>query len=92
VQFDTVNYLLEPDGAQGFTVWPATRPAGSYATDLNGTEYLLSSEAVCNDSGTDNRIRVWAITNARSLGHGQLERAARPRRRDRRHVQRSSVI
>jgi hypothetical protein len=68
VQFDTVNYLLEPDGAQGFTVWPATSPAGNYATDQNGTEYLLSSEAVFNDSGTDNRIRVWAMTNTRSLG------------------------
>ena len=69
VEFDTVNYLLEPDGAQGFTVWPAQSPPGSYATDQNGTEYLLSSEAVFNESGTDNRIRVWAITNTGSLGN-----------------------
>jgi hypothetical protein len=71
--FDTANYLLAgaapgfPNGTPGFTVWPAISPSGSYATDQNGTEYLLSSQAVFNDSGADNRLRVWALTNTASL-------------------------
>lgn len=72
VQFNTADsqYLLDlgTDGlAQGFTVWPATSPAGIYATERNGTEYLLSSNAVFTNSGSDNRIRVWALTNTASL-------------------------
>src|SRR5262249_51482001 len=38
-QFDTVNNLLL--GVPGFTVWPATTPAGGYSFDANGTEYFL---------------------------------------------------
>jgi hypothetical protein len=72
VQFNTADpqYLLDlgTDGlAQGFTVWPATSPAGIYATERNGTEYLLSSNAVFTESGSDNRIRVWAVTGTASL-------------------------
>ena len=72
VQFNTADpqYLLDlgADGlAQGFTVWPATSPAGIYATQRNGTEYLLSSNAVFTNSGSDNRIRVWALTGTASL-------------------------
>ena len=71
--FDTANYLLAgaapgfPNGTPGFTVWPAISPPGSYATDQNGTEYLLSSQAVFNDSGADNRLRTWAFSNTASL-------------------------
>ncbi|NUS37402.1 MAG: hypothetical protein HOQ02_00045 [Lysobacter sp.] len=72
VQFNTADpaYLrdLGTDGlAPGFTVWPATSPAGNYATTRNGTEYLLSSDAVFTSSGSDNRIRVWALTGTASL-------------------------
>ncbi len=69
---DTSAYLL--DGTPGFTVWPALSPAGSDRDDEGGsnddgrgTEYFLSSQAVFNDSGTDNRLRIWALTNTLSL-------------------------
>ena len=65
VLIDTINNLL--DGTPGFTVWPATSPAGKYEKDNRGTEYFLSSQAVFNDSNTDNRLRVWALTNTGSL-------------------------
>lgn len=72
VQFNTSDpqYLLDlgSDGpAPGFTLWPATSPAGIYATQRNGTEYLMSSNAVFTSSGSDNRIRVWALANTASL-------------------------
>lgn len=63
--FDTSDNLFE--GTPGFTVWPAISPAGSYASVGNGTAYLLSSQAVFADSGVDNRLRVWALTNTASL-------------------------
>ena len=65
VQIDTADHLL--DGNPGFTVWPAVSPGGDFATTNRGTEYLLSSVAVFNDSGNDNRLRVWALGNTRSL-------------------------
>ena len=66
VQFDTSDFLLE--GTPGFTVWPALSPsASSFATGNGGTQFLLSSQAVFNDSGTDNRLRVWALSNTASL-------------------------
>jgi hypothetical protein len=62
----SLNVLL--DGAPGFTVWPATSPGtNSVATANAGTEYFLSSQAVFNNSGSDNRIRVWALSNTQSL-------------------------
>ena len=63
--FDTAGFLL--DGNPGFTVWPATTPAMGYAEDAGGTEYFLSSVAVFNNSQTDNRIRIWALSNTQSL-------------------------
>jgi hypothetical protein len=60
------GYLL--DGAPGFTVWPAISPdASSFSSAQGGTEFFMSSQAVFNDSGTDNRIRVWALSNTTSL-------------------------
>jgi hypothetical protein len=60
------NYLL--DGAPGFTVWPAISPdASNFSSAQGGTEFFMSSQAVFNDSGTDNRIRVWALSNTASL-------------------------
>lgn len=59
---------LGADGlAPGFTVWPAISPPGQYATQRSGTEYFLSSDAVFTSSGSDNQIRVWALTNTASL-------------------------
>ncbi len=65
-QIDTIGAV---GGDPGFTVWPATTPAGAYADDLGGTEYLLSSMAAeeANGSGTDNRIALWALSNTSSL-------------------------
>ena len=60
--FDTAGFLL--DGNPGFTVWPATAPDPQ---DAQGTEYFLSSVAVFNGSQTDNRIRIWALSNTDSL-------------------------
>ncbi len=68
VLFDTTNQPL--DGAPGFTVWPATTPASGYSFDANGTEYFLSSVAVFSNTATDNRIRLWALSNTMSLDSG----------------------
>jgi len=63
---------LSVDGSPGFTVWPATSPAGQYSSERNGTEYLLSSIAgdgfeTGNPTGTARRIGLWALTNTASL-------------------------
>jgi len=65
VQLDTNDHLLE--GNPGFTVWPAVSPGGDFASANRGTEYFLSSLAVFTDSGNENRLRVWALGNTRSL-------------------------
>ena len=65
VQIDTIDHLL--DGTPGFTVWPASSPAGDFERENRGTEYFLSSQAVFNDSNTDTRLRIWALTNTKSL-------------------------
>ncbi len=60
---------LVVDGLPGFTVWPATSPAGHYAPDKNGTQYFLSTIAdVCPEFYcTAKRIGLWALTNTASL-------------------------
>ena len=68
----TLAENLDVAGSPGFTVWPATSPAGQYATDAGGTEYLMSSIAgdgseTGNPTGTARRIGVWALTNTSSL-------------------------
>jgi hypothetical protein len=50
-----------------FTVWPAQSPGTQYATDNGGTEFLLSSLAVFEDSGESNQLLVWSLTNTQSL-------------------------
>ena len=55
------------DGTPGFTVWPAIAAPGSYETANGGTEYFLSSQAVFNDSGFDNRVRKWTVTNTSAI-------------------------
>jgi hypothetical protein len=51
----------------GFTVWPAQAPGGAFETRDRGTEYFLSSLAVFTDSGVESRLRLWSLTNTRSL-------------------------
>ena len=65
----TLIESLGIDGMPGFTVWPATSPAGHYSDEKNGTEYMLSSIAdVCPERYcTAKRIGLWAITNTASL-------------------------
>ena len=63
---------LSVDGSPGFTVWPATSPAGQYSSERNGTEYFLSTIAgdgseTGNPTGTARRIGLWALTNTKSL-------------------------
>jgi hypothetical protein len=63
---------LELAGTPGFTVWPATSPADQYASDANGTEFMLSSVAgdgseTGNPTGTARRLGLWALTNTASL-------------------------
>jgi len=65
VQIDTIDHLL--DGNPGFTVWPAVSPGGDFARQNRGSEFFLSSLAVFTDSGVENRLRVWALGNTRSL-------------------------
>ncbi|HET6149189.1 MAG TPA: hypothetical protein VFH68_16750 [Polyangia bacterium] len=65
VQLDTIEQLFE--GNPGFTVWPASSPAGEFERANGGTEYFLSSLAVFTESGNDNRLRIWAINNSISL-------------------------
>jgi len=52
----------------GFTVWPATSPGTAYDSSANGTEYLLSSDAVFSVDGTSQDLVAWSITNTASLG------------------------
>ena len=72
-QFDT-NGL--DNGNSGFTVWPATAPAGLNSTAHGGTEYFLSSnagdEAHNGGSGAigprqSNQLLVWSLTNTSTL-------------------------
>lgn len=69
VQFNTADPTLgvQLDGNPGFSVWPATSPASQFEGSNGGTEYFLSSEAVFQDSGVDNRLRLWSISNTASL-------------------------
>ncbi len=69
VQFDTADTSLgvQLDGTPGFTVWPATSTGNQFEGSHGGTEYFLSSEAVFQDEGVDNRLRLWAVSNTNSL-------------------------
>lgn len=53
--------------APAFTVWPAISSGGQYAGGHGGTEYLLSSDAVFNTSGTSNTIWLWSVSNTRAI-------------------------
>ena len=67
MQFDTAG-LTSP----GFTVWPASAPAGGDDLSRGGTEFLLSGLISAQPGGetpTDraSRVATWALTNTSSL-------------------------
>jgi hypothetical protein len=57
-----------PESQNAFTVWPAQSPGtASFATGSGGTEFLLSSDAVFNNSGSSSQLLLWALSNTSSL-------------------------
>jgi hypothetical protein len=57
-----------PESQSAFTLWPAQSPGtSSFATGNAGTEYLLSSDAVFNNSGSSSQVLLWALTKTNSL-------------------------
>lgn len=67
VHIDTEDPSLQFEGHPGFTVWPATSPGGIYATANGGSEYFLSSIATFASTRTDDRLRLWTLSNTQSL-------------------------
>jgi len=67
-------------GNSGFTLWPATSPAGDSANTAGGTEYFMSSNAAdeAHGDGTapgprkSKQLLVWALTNTSALDHGGI--------------------
>jgi hypothetical protein len=63
------------NGNSGFTIWPATAPAGLNSAASGGTEYFLSSNAADEAHGngvavgprSSNQLLVWSLTNTGSL-------------------------
>ena len=63
------------NGNSGFTIWPATAPAGLNSAANGGTEYFLSSNAADEAHGngvavgprSSNQLLVWSLTNTSSL-------------------------
>jgi hypothetical protein len=51
----------------GFTVWPAQ--SSSPSAGGGRAEYFLSSLAVFQDSGLDNRLVLWELANTEALNH-----------------------
>ena len=68
-QFDTADPSLgvQLDGNPGFTVWPAVSSGNQFEGGQGGTEFFLSSEAVFQDTGVDSRLRLWTLSNTKSL-------------------------
>ena len=72
LQFDTINSVGQPGGPlvnPGFTVWPATSPGSQYATNHNGTEFFMSSDAApeAHGNGASRDLIVWSLVNTASL-------------------------
>src|SRR5712664_2188728 len=69
VQFNTADPSLgvQLNGTPGFTVWPALSTGNQFEGSQGGTEYFLSSEAVFQDNGVDNRLQLWSLSNTNSL-------------------------
>jgi hypothetical protein len=70
VQYNTSDASVNSaSGLPGFTVWPAVS-AGASASEFGGTEYMLSSLAIYQDSGSDSRLQLWSLTNTSALDQG----------------------
>ena len=62
-------------GNSGFTLWPATAPAGQFNTDNGGTQYFMSSNAADEAHGNGSavgprrstQLLVWSLTKTSSL-------------------------
>jgi hypothetical protein len=73
VQFDTADPSVgvQLNGNPGFTVLPAISTdnqfENSHGDNEDGTEYFVSSEAVFQDNGVDNRLRLWSLSRTGSL-------------------------
>ena len=71
-QFDTHG---ADAGNSGFTIWPATAPAGLNSTANGGTEFFMSSNAADEAHGNgvavgprrSDQLLVWSLTNTSSL-------------------------
>ena len=71
-QFDTNG---ADAGNSGFTIWPATAPAGLNSTANGGTEFFMSSNAADEAHGNgvavgprrSDQLLVWSLTNTSSL-------------------------
>ncbi len=76
-QFDTHG---ADNGNSGFTIWPATAPAGLNSHANGGTEYFMSSNAADEAHGNgstvgprrSNQLLVWSLTNTSSLASSHL--------------------
>jgi hypothetical protein len=63
------------NGNSGFTLWPATAPAGLNSSANGGTEYFMSSNAADEAHGNgvavgprrSTQLLVWSLTNTSSL-------------------------
>ncbi len=76
-QFDTHG---ADSGNSGFTIWPATAPAGLNSTANGGTEFFMSSNAADEAHGNgstvgprqSNQLLVWSLTNTSTLATSHL--------------------
>src|SRR5260370_18754498 len=67
------------NGNSGFTIWPATAPAGLNSADNGGTEYFMSSNAADEAHGNgaavgprrSSQLLVWSLTNTSALDTDQ---------------------
>jgi hypothetical protein len=56
----------------GHTVWAAQSPAkGDFENEGQGTEFLLSADAVFSNTFTSSDLVVWTVSNTRSLDTGR---------------------
>ena len=62
-------YVVEfPVQTNDFTVHPTVVPAGgSFATEDNGTEYLVETLSDLTSDGTATGVNIWAISNTNTL-------------------------
>jgi len=69
LQFENLSVGNGKRPSAGFTVSPTQANPGRFATEANGTEYLLSSLAADEALGTGmaDRIVLWSLRNTNSL-------------------------